>query len=104
MASFFSRLFGAGSNKPDTAPVQSDPVSYLDLTIVPGPIKADGQWRLAGVIIKDTPDGKLQRDFLRADTFSTSGEAEEFAIRKGKQIIDEQGDRLFANGEPEGRT
>ena len=104
MASFFSKLFGGGSDKGESAPVRSDPVSYEGLTIQAAPVLAEGQWRLAGYIIKETEDGNLERAFLRADLFASREEAETFAVRKGHQIIDEQGERLFANGEPEGRA
>jgi hypothetical protein len=33
--------------------------------------------------------------FVRAETHPSKGEATVFAIVKGKQIIDEQGDRIF---------
>jgi hypothetical protein len=36
--------------------------------------------------------------------FTSREEAKEFGVRKGKQIIDEQGDRLFADGAPTGRA
>jgi hypothetical protein len=33
--------------------------------------------------------------FVRADTHGSADQAREFAIVKARQIIDEQGDRLF---------
>jgi len=104
MASFFSKLFGGGSDKGEGLPARGDPVPYEGLHIQAAPVSAEGQWRLAGYITKETEDGKLERMFLRADLFASREEAETFAIRKGQQIIDEQGERLFANGEPEGRA
>ena len=104
MASFFSKLFGGGSDKGPTTPERSAPVTYEGLTIQAAPILAEGQWRLAGVIIKQTEDGNLERNYLRADLFASREEAETFSLRKGHQIIDEQGTRLFANGEPAGRV
>jgi len=104
MASFFSKLFGSGSDKSSSIPVRGEPVSYEGLTIQAAPVAAEGQWRLAGYIVKETANGNLERNFLRADLFASKEEAETFAIRKGQQIIDEQGERLFANGEPEGRA
>ncbi len=104
MASFFSKLFGGSSSKSASGPKRSDPVSYNDLTIQAAPEEAGDQWRLAGFIIKQADDGPLERKFLRADTFPSRDEAIEYAVRKGKQIIDEQGARLFADGEPTGRA
>ena len=108
MASFFSRLLGGLSGKPaedKSGPSErGEPVSYEGLQIRAAPESAGGQWRLSGVIIKAGEDGDLERTFLRADTFASREEAESFTIRKGKQIIDEQGDRLFADGAPSGRA
>lgn len=104
MASFLSKLFGGGSNKSAGRSKRSDPVSYSDLTIEAAPEEAGDQWRLAGFITQQTDAGPLERKFLRADTFPSRDEAIEYSIRKAKQIIDEQGARLFADGEPTGRA
>ena len=103
MAGFFSKIFGGGG-KDGGGPKRGDPVPYEGLTIQAAPEPAGDQWRLAGVIVKSGEDGDLERSFMRADTFPSREEAESFAIRKGKQIIDEQGDRLFADGAPTGRA
>ena len=100
MASFFSKLFGGGGG----AAKRGGPVRYEGLTIQAAPEPAGDQWRLAGVISKQGGDGTLERGFMRADTFPSREEAEASAIRKGKQIIDEQGEMLFADGEPTGRA
>jgi hypothetical protein len=104
MASFFSKLFGGGAAKADDTPVCGDPVSYKDLTILPASVQAEGQWRLAGIIVKISDGEELRRNYLRADLFASKTEADEFAVRKGRQIIDEQGERLFADGGKEGRA
>ncbi|WP_085908585.1 HlyU family transcriptional regulator [Kiloniella majae] len=106
--SFFSKLFGFSSSDKKEAEPKEEPVLYEGFAIVAAPDKADsGQWRLSGYIKKlsDNPDEPdMERFFLRADTFPTREEAVTFIYRKGRQIIDEQGKRLFANGEPTGRA
>lgn len=105
MASFFSKLFGGGSGDSDSGGAATgESVEYSGLTIRAAPERAGGQWRLAGVIVKSGPDGDLERAFLRSDVFSSREDAEAFAITKGKQIIDERGDELFADGAPTGRA
>ena len=107
MASFLSRLFGGLTGKPaegEETPKRGEAVDYEGFKIRPAPEKADSQWRLAGVIVKPGDDGDLERVFIRADLFTSREEAETFAIRKGQQIIDEQGDRLFADGAPSGHA
>ena len=103
MASFLSRLFGGGSDKASGGST-GETVEYSGFAIRATPIKEGGQWRLAGMIIKSTDEGDLERTFLRADLLSSREDAESSAINKGKQIIDEQGAHLFADGEKEGRA
>ena len=109
MASFFSRILGGLTGKPageesPAEPERGEAVHYEGFVIQAAPERDGSQWRLAGVIIKTGDAGDLERSFLRADTFASREEAESFAVRKAKQIIDEQGERLFADGAPTGRA
>jgi hypothetical protein len=104
MASFFSKLFGGGKSQVDKTPAQGDPIEYGGLIIRAAPIADGGQWRLAGVLIKKSSGGQLQRDFVRADVIGNREEAEELSVRKAKQIIDERGENLFADGAETGRV
>ncbi|NQW01048.1 MAG: transcriptional activator HlyU [Rhodospirillales bacterium] len=104
MASFFSKLFGGGSAADRATPEPGDPVVHAGLVIRAAPEPEGSQFRLAGLIIKETDTGPLQRHFVRADVFADHAEAVDFTIRKGRQIIDEQGDRLFADGQSSGRA
>ena len=106
MASLLSRIIGAltgGPAEPEV-PKRGEPVTYEGLGICAAPIKEGSQWRLSGVIIKQDDEVDLERTFSRADTFYTRAEAESFSVRKGKQIIDEQGSKLFESGEEQGRA
>lgn len=86
-------LFGGKSSKED-AP--QDSVEHEGYTITPTPISEGGQYRLCGVISKNI-DGELREHrLIRADMLPTIGEANEFTIRKAKQAIKEQGDRIFS--------
>ena len=98
MTSFFSRLFGKAATSDTEASVAPEAIEYEGYSIRATPQRAGDQWRLAGVIIKSSACGDLRREFIRADTFASRDDAEQFAIRKGKQIVDEQGSRLFADG------
>jgi hypothetical protein len=105
MSSFFSKLFGAGAAKKPQGPFREDPVSYEGLSIIPAPEKTgDGQWRLYGFIVKADDSGSMERFFVRADSYPSREMAVDFSLAKGKQIIDEQGKLLFADGEPTGRA
>jgi hypothetical protein len=112
MASFLSKLFGGGKPEAndDAAPARGEAVTYKAFSITASPIRDGEQWRLCGVILKhvagdgDEAQAPMERTFIRADLYTSREEAETFAIRKGQQIIDEQGDRLFADGQPTGRA
>lgn len=105
MASFLSKLFGGGSGGDKAAGgKRGEGVEYQGYMIHAAPEPSGGQWRLVGVIVKQTDAGPLEREFQRADTFASKDEAESFTVRKGQQIIDEQGAALFSSGEPTGRA
>lgn len=105
MASFFKKLFGGGAPTDDGgAAKRSDPVEYEGLLVQAAPVRQGEQWRLAGFIIKKDEAGDLEREFSRADTFPSHEDAVSFSQRKGQQIIDERGAKLFADGAPSGRV
>ena len=88
--SFLKSLFGGGGG---AAP--RDVVEYNGYRIRPEPFKAEGQFQTAGVIEKDFADGAKEHRFIRAERHASADEAADFALTKGKQIIDERGDTLF---------
>lgn len=102
MVSFLKKLFGALSPENGAPADRGEPVEHQGFKIQPAPEPEGGQWRLAGYILSGSQDNQKEQKFVRADRFSSHDEASEFAIRKGKQIIDEQGNRLFADGEKTG--
>lgn len=105
MTNFFSKLFGGATPKAPVSPVEEDPVAYGEYSIISVPEKTDdGHWRLSGQIEKIAGEIAMTRAFVRVDTFPSREQAVEFTLRKGKQIIDQQGDLLFENGEATGRA
>ena len=87
--SLFSKLFGGGG-KP-----AKEPELYKDFRIFPEPQTTSGGFRIAARIEKDIDGETKTHNLLRADTVQSTEEAEAFSIRKAKQVIDEQGDRIF---------
>ena len=83
--SIFKKLFGGG-----VAP-EAEPESHNGFTIRPEPIRDGDQWRICAVIEKD---GRTHR-LIRADTMGDRGQAVEASVGKARQMIDEQGERLF---------
>jgi len=90
--SILTRLFGSGPG--DAKPAIVEPTEYKGYLIIPEPYPSRGQFQTAGVIATDGPDRKEHR-FVRAETHATLDDAIAFSLAKAKQIIDEQGDRLF---------
>jgi hypothetical protein len=92
--SFFKRLFGGGSSGSDsTKPAKT--LEYKDFMIEAKPYKEGGQFQLAGVISKEIGGVRKEHAFVRADRFTSIEEAADIALAKGRQIIDEQGEKIF---------
>ena len=96
MAGFFSPLFGGGKGEASAAQeAPGDAVDYKGYRIRPAPFRAEGQFQTAGLIEKDFAEGRKEYRFIRAEKHTSADQASEFAVSKGRQIIDEQGDRVF---------
>jgi hypothetical protein len=91
---FWTRLTGGGSTSRQEEPA-AHAVEYKGFRIRPAPYSAKGGYQTAGVIEKDFEAGMKEHRFVRAETHPSKDEAAAFAVAKGKQIIDEQGDRVF---------
>jgi hypothetical protein len=89
--SFWKSLFGGTAS----AVPASKPEDYNGFTIVAAPYAAEGQFQVAGVISKDIDGVRKEHRFVRADRFTSATEAAEFSVTKARQIIDQNGDRIF---------
>lgn len=98
MAGFLKKLFGGGDGGGSGGASKHAAEAYEDCLITPAPQSAGGTWRAAGTITKDIDGETLERPFVRADTFNSQDDAVQFTIQKGKQIIDQNGKSLFADG------
>ena len=86
---FAGRSAAGESNEPAEA------VEYKGFRIRPEPYSARGGYQTAGIIEKDFEAGVKEHRFVRAETHPSKDDAVAFSVTKAKQIIDEQGDRLF---------
>lgn len=90
--SLLSKLFGGGDK---AAAKEAEPENYKGFNIFAEPISEGGQFRVAARIEKEI-DGDLKtHQLIRADLINNRDEATTASTNKAKQIIDEQGDRLF---------
>lgn len=83
--SLFSKLFGGGSQP------EPERETYEGFTITPTPAREGSRFRIGATIEKD---GKTHH-LIRADMLETLEDANAASLRKAKQMIDEQGQRLF---------
>jgi hypothetical protein len=98
--SFLKSLFGFGGSKEVTggpaAPAKE--AEHKGFIIRATPYKDGGQYQTAGTILKEIEGQMKEYKFVRADRFSTVEEAADLSLSKGRQIIDEQGERMFSKG------
>jgi len=92
--SFLKKLFGGGGG---SSPVETkgEATEYKGYNIRPAPYSEGGQYKTAGYIEKTIDGVEKSYRFVRVDSHTSRDAAADFAIIKGKQIIDEQGDRIF---------
>lgn len=93
MVGFLKRIFGGGIG--GGASAQAATEEYEGFVITSEPISESGQFRLAGTIAKEVNGEMLEHKFIRADQFQSKDQADEFGILKGRQMIDQLGDRVF---------
>lgn len=92
--SFWKSLFGGGSSEGEAKP--SEPVEYNGFTIRAVPYKEQGQYQTAGTITKEIGGIAKEHKFIRADRHASYDDAVEFSLSKARQIIDQQGERMFS--------
>ncbi len=96
--SFLKSLFGWGKPVAETEGAAAAAAAVIDhkgFTITATPFRNEGQFQTAGTVTK-TIDGVVkEHKFIRADRHASMEDAVTFSLAKGRQIVDEQGDRLF---------
>ncbi len=96
--SFWKKILGfKDESLADTGPKLLGEDDYKGYIISAFEMNSGEEFQLCGRIEKEI-NGELRiKDFIRADKLSSTQEALRFAHKKGRQIIDEQGDALFDN-------
>lgn len=88
----WSRFFGG---KPAKEPASSPIEEHKGFRITPTPIREGGQYRIAAQIEKEVGGVPRVHRLVRADMVATPDEARALSVGKARQMIDEQGERLF---------
>jgi hypothetical protein len=88
--SLLSRLFGGGAPKPPP-----EPEDHKGFAITPCPIREGSRFRISARIEKTVGGTPRSHTLIRADVYESEGDAIAASAAKARQMIDEQGDRLF---------
>ena len=95
--SFLKKLFGIGGagERGGSQPEASEAQDYKGFTIRATPFKTEGQYQTCAVITREVDGVSKEHRLIRADRFAALDAAVDISFRKARQMIDEQGDRLF---------
>ena len=93
--SLLKRLFGGGEPKASD-PVVAAQAEHKGFTIRATPFKEGGQFQTCGVVSKEIGGEVKEHKFIRADRFATLEDAVSVSLSKGRQLVDEQGERMFS--------
>ena len=94
--SFLKSLFG-GRDKAEpeaSAPVARE-IEHKGFIIQATPYKDGGQYQTCGTVAKVIDGLRKEHKFIRADRFASLDEAVDCSLSKGRQMVDEQGERIF---------
>ena len=95
--SFWKKLFGGG-DAVDSAPAGDKTLgeeAYKGFLIKAIEMRVGSEYQLAGTIEKDVGGELKTYKFIRADRMGSKDDLIAFALSKGRQIIDEQGEQIF---------
>lgn len=90
--SFLKKLFGNGGGGAETKAPTED---YKGYRIIATPIAEGQSFRIAATIEKEVAGEVKQHKLIRADTIQGLEAAQVASMDKAKQVIDQQGDRIF---------
>ncbi len=93
--SFLKRLFGGGGGGESGAGSPAAETEHKGFMIRATPFREGGQYQTCGVISKEIGGVMKEHRFIRADRFAALEDAANHALIKGRQVIDEQGERMF---------
>jgi hypothetical protein len=96
--SFLKRLFGSssGGEAQSSQGAVAKEIEHKGFVIRATPYKAEGgQYQTCGVVAKEIGGVLKEHRFIRADRFAALDDAVDISLKKGQQLVDEQGERMF---------
>ncbi len=91
--SILSRLFGPRGDR--SVPEAPEPVTHEGFRVYAEPAEESGRWRISARIEKEIGGALKTHRLIRADTLESRQAAVDATLAKARQVIDEQGDRIF---------
>ena len=85
---WLGRIFGGKTPEPVV-------IEHNGFRIIPVPMKDAGQYRLSARVELDLDDETKKHTLIRVDSFQSLDAANEAAVAKAKQLIDQMGAKLF---------
>lgn len=93
--SFWKSLFGSAASTASATPKTIKQIEHNGFLIEAQPIAEGGQFRVCGVISKTIDGVRKEHRFIRADLFAGADDTADISLNKGRQIIDQQGEKIF---------
>jgi hypothetical protein len=90
LKALWNRFVGRGGGA-----AEEESIEYNGYRIRPAPYRRMGQYQTCGVVAKEIGGEIKEHRLVRAEMHPTREAASSFSIAKAKQLIDEQGERLF---------
>jgi hypothetical protein len=91
--SFWKKLFGSDSTASEPKPAGE--AEHKGFTIRATPFKQGGEYQTCGIVSKEIDGVVKEHKFIRADRFASIDDVVSITLSKGRQLVDEQGERLF---------
>ena len=103
--SFWKKLFGGGEatdvgNGKAAGGGALEQEEYKGFLIKAIEMRVGSEYQLAGTIEKDVGGEHKSYQFVRADRMTSKDDLISLALSKGRQIVDEQGEGVFAQSWP----
>jgi hypothetical protein len=94
--SFWKKLFGGGGDDAGGEPKAAGEAEHKGFMIRATPFKQGGEYQTCGIVSKEIDGVVKEHKFVRADRFAALEDVVSITLNKGRQLVDEQGERLFS--------
>jgi hypothetical protein len=94
--SLLKTLFGIGKSKKPVETAPAPTIKHKGYTIAATPMTEGREFQVCGVISREIDGVVKEHRFIRVDKMPSRDDAIDLIFRKGQQIVDQMGDRMFS--------